>query len=403
MSGIAETAQRSLGRLRVGFRPALSLGERYDRGRNSFNALRLVLSLMVLYAHSFAITGTPYRDQLYRVTGGVMTFGRLGVLAFFVVSGFLVTQSIASPRAPRLARYAWNRVLRIWPALIVSTIIVSFVVGPLFTRRTIENFYSFDGGWSPWWYTFDTLTFNAFSTLFGWHTRVRDLFAGNPMNAVVNGSLWSLRFEVAMYVALAVLAVLTRYRLRLFAAIGAGLAFGLSIGYTRLGIEVPHPDVWVLHNYDILVDMAPYFFLGSALYAFRDWIPAHGGLAALLAAAALLSTVTSVAGIVIPLAIPYVVLHAGTSRSLAWVGDRIGDYSYGTYILAFPVQQSIVAIASVTNAYVLALTAAPVTVALAAVSWHLIEAPALRLKGRPWASAAQPAASDAASAVTPTP
>ena len=337
---------------------------------------------MVLYAHAFAITGTPYHDQLDRISGGRLSFGRIGVLAFFAVSGFLVTQSLSRSEGPRVLAYALKRTLRIWPALIASTLVVAFLVGPLMTRRPLDEFFSFEGGWSPWWYTFDTLTFNLFSTVFGWHARVRDLFAGNPLNAVVNGSLWSLRFEVAMYVALILLAVVTRYRFRLVAVVGVLLSLTLWAGHVRLGIEVPVPDFWVFHDYGILVAMAPYFFMGSALYVFRDHIPSSTGAAVLMATLILLASVTTIGWIILPLTLPYIVIQLGTAQNLAWYGQRIGDYSYGAYILAFPVEQAVVALGNVRNPYVLVAIALPITLGLAALSWHLVEARALRLKSR---------------------
>ena len=64
---------------------------------------------------------------------------------------------------------------------------------------------------------------------------------------------------------------------------------------------------------------------------------------------------------------------------------RHGDVSYGLYVLAFPVQQAIVAAwggGDVPSAGVLTLIALPITYVLAFASWRLVESPALRLKGR---------------------
>ena len=61
--------------------------------------------------------------------------------------------------------------------------------------------------------------------------------------------------------------------------------------------------------------------------------------------------------------------------------NRFGDYSYGIYIYAFPVQQAVVASipgASVTTVIVISTL---VTVPLAMLSWHFVEKRALNLKG----------------------
>jgi peptidoglycan/LPS O-acetylase OafA/YrhL len=60
---------------------------------------------------------------------------------------------------------------------------------------------------------------------------------------------------------------------------------------------------------------------------------------------------------------------------------RFGDLSYGTYIYAFPVQQTLIWLFKDRLSWtaVFALTVAT-TLALAFASWHLVEKRALRLK-----------------------
>jgi peptidoglycan/LPS O-acetylase OafA/YrhL len=60
--------------------------------------------------------------------------------------------------------------------------------------------------------------------------------------------------------------------------------------------------------------------------------------------------------------------------------NHIGDYSYGTYILAYPIQQSIVHWYPGIATAELFLSSLSATLILAALSWHFIESKALRLK-----------------------
>ena len=62
--------------------------------------------------------------------------------------------------------------------------------------------------------------------------------------------------------------------------------------------------------------------------------------------------------------------------------NRIGDYSYGLYIYAFPVKQTVARLAPGVEPYAMFALAFPVTLALAALSWHCVERPALALKSR---------------------
>ncbi len=58
------------------------------------------------------------------------------------------------------------------------------------------------------------------------------------------------------------------------------------------------------------------------------------------------------------------------------------NYSYGVYIYAFPIQQTIAQFwPEMSFVYYLCVTAV-ITIILAALSWHIIERPALKLKPR---------------------
>jgi peptidoglycan/LPS O-acetylase OafA/YrhL len=60
----------------------------------------------------------------------------------------------------------------------------------------------------------------------------------------------------------------------------------------------------------------------------------------------------------------------------------VGDYSYGFYIYAFPVQQAVVALIPDVSVLEMVLIAVPVVLLLSALSWHLLEKRVLTLKER---------------------
>jgi peptidoglycan/LPS O-acetylase OafA/YrhL len=60
--------------------------------------------------------------------------------------------------------------------------------------------------------------------------------------------------------------------------------------------------------------------------------------------------------------------------------NRVGDYSYGMYVHAFPVQQCTAALLPGVSTWTLTGVAVPVTLMLATPSWHPIEKPAMSLR-----------------------
>ena len=104
------------------------------------------------------------------------------------------------------------------------------------------------------------------------------------------------------------------------------------------------------------------------------------------ATAVALLVAVALAGAFLPaymVVLPYLVMWlayvpAGPVRAY----NQVGDYSYGIYIYAFPVQQAVVALVpGISPAGVLAASL-PIVAMLAVLSWHLIESPALGLLRR---------------------
>ena len=126
------------------------------------------------------------------------------------------------------------------------------------------------------------------------------------------------------------------------------------------------------------------FFSGAAAYLLRHRIvlswPAFWAIALALAISALHRQSFFV---VYHLAIAYLVLFiAFVPRGVLRHYNRVGDYSYGVYIYAFPVQQAAVAWWPQLTVLEMMGASALATLALAAASWHLVEHRALATKSR---------------------
>jgi len=353
-------AQRAnAGESSTGARPATRSGIVPGGSRlNNFDALRLLAAFAVLVSHSFAISDRP------QPAIGAMDLGTIGVMVFFGISGFLITQSWTLDG--HAGRFLAKRALRIFPALIVLLLVCVLLVGPLVTALSTGRYFG-DGG--TWTY----LIRNA--ALFTTH-ELPGVFVNLPYPRQVNASLWTLQVEMIAY--LAVMAV--------------GLLGGLrGIWFVPLvaAVLIVAPHGLVPWTSDLFVLQA--FAVGSTLYLWRERVVWHWALAAL----GLVAWAIAPEGAQLLLAvavIPYATIllaYRGPS-GLRRLTSR-GDFSYGLYLWAWPVGQVVTLLwgASITPFAVIALSL-PVTYALAVVSWVLIEKPSLALKKRLARRSAEP-------------
>ncbi|MCE9537429.1 MAG: acyltransferase, partial [Nitrospirae bacterium] len=197
----------------------------YTQGHdNNFNLLRIVAAFAVLVTHSFALaigTGAaePFRDSLG------MTMGTMAVDVFFVTSGFLVTGSLLARQNAR--QFLWARFLRVFPALLVMLLLTVFGLGPLLTSWPLAAYLT-DSGTYGYLLKCATLVSGVWYNLPG-------VFDDNPFKHAVNGSLWSLPYEIRMY-AIVLMVWLVCRKLRrvgdrafLIAIVSAALAAGLFV------------------------------------------------------------------------------------------------------------------------------------------------------------------------------
>lgn len=342
----------------------------YSTGRdNNFNLIRLVAALMVMWDHSYAIAGVSEAEEpLARLIGMGSSF--IAVNVFFVISGYLVTASLC--RSKTLLAYVEARFLRIFPGLFLCVAFTSLVIGGLFTSLSAIQYYRSRELW-------DYVIVN--STLLVDKIQLRyylpGVFANNPLAGTVNGSLWTLPYEVWLYVGLAgvgLLGLLKRTNLSSLLLAGL-LAFDLSIMFF-------FPTNALVAKFDNVERFCLYFFLGAVIYLNRARIPLSGPILLILCAVTAIVWRTGFAKFLSPFTLAYLVFWlAYVPRGVVRLYNRVGDLSYGTYIYAWPVQQVIVTFVSAVQPLFLFLLALPVTLSVAAISWHLVEKRALARKG----------------------
>ena len=335
--------------------------------QNGLHVMRLSAALMVLVGHAFIYVG---QQALFVGDIPLQTFG---VVVFFVLSGYLVTQSWLSDDS--LLRYFQRRALRIFPGLIVVAWSAALVVGPIFTQLPLWLYF---GSWATYKYAL----YNSVM-LTKWD--LPGVFQGLPIYGIVNVSLWSLPVEFGLYCAVPSIVLLWRKSPRLIVAslvaaalaLRLGLALGMSVfAYSFHGINIG----WALA-------VIPFFLLGAALrlHDFGAW----SGSARLIAVGVSLVITLGwlvagsrlpLLGVVAALPLGILVLALGESRLLhAPAFERQGDFSYGVYLWSSMVQQAVIVLAGYSPWVNIAL-ATPVTLLFATLSWHLVEKRPLAFK-----------------------
>jgi len=346
---------------------------------NNFDALRLLAATSVIFSHSFLIAqGTQDHEPLIWLTGNQSILGLCGVFVFFAISGYLVSQSWE--RTDSAPRYLLKRCLRIFPGLILALIVSAFVLAPLVTALPLADYLVRA---EPYRY----VASNAMLSV-KVHALPGVLFVDNQVGLVINGSLWTLHYEFLMYLMVMALG-LTRL-LNVWACL-----LLVVFGMVCVGVPVPAaPEAAGLLAatvFDVvgwLWDVGwllSFFAIGMALYKLRGTRVFDGRVA--LAALALLVVSIPLRQFILlfPLTGCYLALWLALNPRIPPLrAARWGDLSYGLYIYGWPSEQFVIWLkrghAEWWQVFGGGLLLAGI---LAFVSWHLVEARALRLKPRP--------------------
>lgn len=343
------------------------LGDLMEGRANHFDSLRLLAAALVIFGHAYAITqGTIQNEPLWRYSHQRFHSGTFAVRIFFVISGFLITASYL--RSKSLGVFVRNRLLRIYPALVVAVLVTMWVIGPLTTTLPLDRYLT------------DTQTYAYLKTLtlrlHGANDRLPGVFLDNPVAGSVNGSLWTLFYEVVCYAMVAVLGVAGLLRRRVLLPV-----FLLSLVIRPVILQLD-PQSQVLGGESLFMGQA---FLGGALiYLFRQEMQVSLGLLLAACTTFLVGIGLGFGNLLMPLVGAYAIICLAYHPSLPLgQGARYGDFSYGLYVYAFPIQQAIVHLSeqsmSPLNNFLLAL---PLTLVAAALSWKWVERPFLTLKAR---------------------
>lgn len=333
---------------------------------NNFDVLRIVFAWFVVISHSYFLNGSSISDPLGWATDNYLIFSYIGVKGFFVISGYLIFQSLI--RSHSLMEYLTKRVLRIFPGLVVAVFLSLVATYFIYPKKDIPYFLA------PAIYSY----FLDNIMLFISHFDIPGVFV-NMKSTAINGSLWTIRFEFLCYLMLLFAFPFksnTRIRNILIAFLLLSLV-AMQLFFSDWLHKINRPI-----QLDLLAELASYFLMGSFL-ACLDWEAfAYKQLSLYVSLALILISIFFTLDrliLIAPLGFMIIWFGKRKSSTAAWIHKTIGDPSYGMYLYAFPIQQFIIFFLK-PSTMALLISSSMLSLLMGILSWHLVEKKALKFK-----------------------
>ena len=350
---------------------ALARGETLEerliatKGHTSgFDLLRIGFAIFVLCCHSVYVT-VGYDNFLW--VSALRPVGAIVIPMFFVLSGFLVANSMVRTRS--VSAFVTLRALRLVPALFVVVFVSALIIGPIVTTLPLRDYFTDSEFWSYWLNVIGSVQYE-----------LPEAVTANPVQ-IVNVSLWTIPYELACYGGLLVLflaGVLDRRRevLGVFILVSIVLPIQTYIDPGFNGAVRPPGTL-----------MMACFASGVLFYAFRHSVRLSRKWFAISLVVALVLLFRADTAFLAPLPIGYLTVFIGLQNLPRIPVLMRGDYSYGIYLYAFPIQQLVVWVSPLSYWwrtvpyshvwYGNIAFALPGTIICAMLSWTLIEAPVM--------------------------
>jgi peptidoglycan/LPS O-acetylase OafA/YrhL len=336
--------------------------------KNNFDFVRLLFASLVIITHAYPLSGLDEKgDWLSQITNGQIVFSYVGVKGFFVISGYLIFQSLE--RSKSFLDYYWKRFLRLFPALLVVLILTIILAPFVYQNNSISYITNID----VWSYIPNNLS------LYRTQYYISGIFENNPYKGAINGSLWTIKYEFTMYVILSFL-FFFKGNNNLLRSILIFSFVMLVVGYVFF-FDYLSQFGFILGG-GLLLELGSFFIAGSLLASFKIENIKHFSYLALLSLIIIVLALSfdffrDITLFTFPILVVYCCVKS--TPFINNIGNQIGDLSYGIYIYAFPVQQTLYYYFQ-TNYIQSMIFGLLLSSVLAYFSWHFIEIKALSYK-----------------------
>ena len=327
---------------------------------NNFDLLRFMFAFAVFLVHAHVLSGEQSLSLLSKYLST-----EIAVKSFFVVSGFLIFMSYENSHDT--TSYLGKRVRRIYPAYF-TIVVICALLGAVFTTL-------------PWaeYFTFPALKYIAANLVFMnfLQPELPGLFENNAHQSV-NGVLWTLKIEVMFYlfVPLAVFAFRSAGRLPVILTLYiCSVIYFLAMDWVARKTGVG----FYLELQRQLPGQLAFFIAGAAGYYYLQYLAKYAAWLVALAVAsfAFQSWLPWVS--VQPIALAVLVIYFACVFPYLGNFGKYGDFSYGIYIVHFPILQTLITLGLFRESpWVMLVVSGSLVMTVAFLFWHLIEKPFLR-------------------------
>ncbi|MFV5698711.1 acyltransferase family protein [Flavobacterium sp. ZT3R17] len=304
----------------------MKISQFLNKDNNNLDLARIILACLVIVGHSEAINGSGIYwidpiEHFFKFTYS----GAFAVKLFFFISGLVVTNSYLSKKSA--IYFVISRIFRIIPALLFVLLVTVFIFGLALTKFEVLDYLS----------KLDYLIYIRRNLVFYSYYLLPGVFNENLYPNIVNGSFWSLRYEVACYIVLLILFIILGKRNKYYIII-------IIIPIVLIFIDTLLPTRFLLS----FIDNNPEKYLLPISFA-------YGAFLAVLSDKVMIGIYTVIFSILAFIAFKntsfadFVFLFAScnilvylSSRSFVLKLKPKYDISYGIYLWGFLIQQTIV-------------------------------------------------------------
>ena len=334
------------------------------RENNNFDLIRLIAAWLVIYGHANAMIPPVYhRADAIAVFLRFDYSGALAVKVFFFLSGLVVTNSLLEKK--NILQFVVARFFRIWPAFLLVLFFTSFFIGGYFTTLTLEQYFSHPDVYG---YIYRNAMMDIVFELPGVFQN-----SSSINNRSINGSIWSLPYELGAYILLLSFFILGLQNYKKLSILVAFIFL--------LDVILENKVVFSWRSLNASVDdLAPFFAFGALLALFKDRVVIDFKIVFALFLIYFIFRNSLYVKYIFYIFLLFCFLYI-FSRKFSLNLKINSDISYGVYIWGWPIQQ-VLAHTFPNLSFFQHVSVAIFLASVAGVfSWFLIEKPGMKIGG----------------------